>query len=172
MGRYKQLTYEQRCQIEVLKKWGMSQSDIAERMVVLGHVTWSKALVSQFENHRRGLALTEFLAAQEDRVSFNRRFHLKDGTVRFNPGVRNPAIVRAAGPINPCSSSPMSASRERCGSHSGRGDTSGSDCEALSGIAECNGWSWSSHDRRAGRRSARAPVRRRAQPGGRERGPA
>jgi hypothetical protein len=43
----------------------------------------------------------EFLAAEEDRVSFNRRFHLKDGTVRFNPGVRNPEIVRAAGPIDP-----------------------------------------------------------------------
>ena len=29
MSRYKQLTYEQRCQIEVLKKRGMSQSEIA-----------------------------------------------------------------------------------------------------------------------------------------------
>ena len=38
---------------------------------------------------------------EEDRVSFNRRFHLKDGTVRFNPGVRNPEIVRPAGPIDP-----------------------------------------------------------------------
>lgn len=46
-------------------------------------------------------AAMEFLAAQEDRVSFNRRFHLKDGTVRFNPGVRNPEIVRAAGPTDP-----------------------------------------------------------------------
>src|SRR5688572_2805203 len=43
----------------------------------------------------------EFLAGEEDRVSFNRRFHLKDATVRFNPGVRNPEIVRAAGPIDP-----------------------------------------------------------------------
>jgi len=34
-------------------------------------------------------------------LSFNRRFHLKDGTVRFNPGVLNPDIVRAAGPIDP-----------------------------------------------------------------------
>jgi hypothetical protein len=46
-------------------------------------------------------AAMELLAAEEDRVSFNRRFHLKDGTVRFNPGVRNPEIVRAAGPIDP-----------------------------------------------------------------------
>ena len=46
-------------------------------------------------------AALELLRAEEDRVSFNRRFHLKDGTVRFNPGVLNPEIVRAAGPIDP-----------------------------------------------------------------------
>lgn len=34
-------------------------------------------------------------------LSFNRRFHMKDGTVRFNPGVLNPDIVKAAGPIDP-----------------------------------------------------------------------
>ena len=34
-------------------------------------------------------------------LSFNRRFHMKDGTVRFNPGVLNPDIVRPAGPIDP-----------------------------------------------------------------------
>src|SRR5262249_46524840 len=31
----------------------------------------------------------------------NRRFHMKDGTVRFNPGQQNPEIVRVAGPIDP-----------------------------------------------------------------------
>jgi neutral ceramidase len=34
-------------------------------------------------------------------LSFNRRFHLKDGSVRFNPGKLNPDIVRPAGPIDP-----------------------------------------------------------------------
>src|ERR1051326_5575544 len=34
-------------------------------------------------------------------LSFNRRFHMKDGTVVFNPGKLNPNIVRAAGPIDP-----------------------------------------------------------------------
>ncbi len=34
-------------------------------------------------------------------VAFNRRFHMKDGTVRFNPGVLNAEIVRPAGPIDP-----------------------------------------------------------------------
>jgi len=34
-------------------------------------------------------------------LSFNRRFHMKDGTVRFNPGYMNPNVVKAAGPIDP-----------------------------------------------------------------------
>lgn len=46
-------------------------------------------------------ASLEFVMAREDRVSFNRRFHMKDGTVRFNPGALNPDIVRAAGPTDP-----------------------------------------------------------------------
>jgi hypothetical protein len=39
--------------------------------------------------------------AREDRLSFNRRYHMKDGSVRFNPGQKNPNIVRPAGPIDP-----------------------------------------------------------------------
>jgi hypothetical protein len=39
--------------------------------------------------------------AREERLSFNRRFHMKNGTVRFNPGHLNPNIVRPAGPIDP-----------------------------------------------------------------------
>ena len=38
---------------------------------------------------------------EQQGLSFNRRFHMKDGTVRFNPGQLNPDIVRAAGPIDP-----------------------------------------------------------------------
>ena len=40
-------------------------------------------------------------SAEQGGLSFNRRFHMRDGTVRFNPGVLNPDIVRAAGPIDP-----------------------------------------------------------------------
>jgi len=40
--------------------------------------------------------------AQQQGLSFNRRFHLKTGPpVRFNPGKLNPNIIRPAGPIDP-----------------------------------------------------------------------
>lgn len=38
---------------------------------------------------------------REDRLSFNRRFHMKDGTVGWNPGKLNPNIVRPVGPVDP-----------------------------------------------------------------------
>ena len=38
---------------------------------------------------------------REERLSFNRRFHMKDGTVGWNPGKLNPNIVEPAGPIDP-----------------------------------------------------------------------
>jgi len=37
----------------------------------------------------------------EDRLTFNRRYWMKDGTVRTNPGYKNPDIVRPAAPIDP-----------------------------------------------------------------------
>jgi hypothetical protein len=39
--------------------------------------------------------------AIEDRLPFNRRFHMNDGSVRFNPGLQDPNIVRPAGPVDP-----------------------------------------------------------------------
>jgi hypothetical protein len=39
--------------------------------------------------------------AKQEGISFNRRFHMKDGSVVFNPGKMNPDIVRVAGPIDP-----------------------------------------------------------------------
>lgn len=38
---------------------------------------------------------------KESSVAFNRRFHMKDGSVGWNPGKLNPGIVRPAGPIDP-----------------------------------------------------------------------
>jgi hypothetical protein len=34
-------------------------------------------------------------------LSFNRRYHMKNGTVQFNPGKTNDNVVRPAGPIDP-----------------------------------------------------------------------
>lgn len=45
-------------------------------------------------NLKAGTALQEGLA-------FNRRFYMRDGSVRFNPGRMNPDIVRPCGPIDP-----------------------------------------------------------------------
>jgi hypothetical protein len=38
---------------------------------------------------------------QEPSLVFNRRFRMKDGTVKMNPGVLNPAIVESVGPTDP-----------------------------------------------------------------------
>ncbi|OGD20260.1 MAG: hypothetical protein A2W03_04305 [Candidatus Aminicenantes bacterium RBG_16_63_16] len=38
---------------------------------------------------------------REGSLSFNRRYFMKDGSVRFNPGKLNPDIVRTAGPTDP-----------------------------------------------------------------------
>ncbi|HEY2252370.1 MAG TPA: neutral/alkaline non-lysosomal ceramidase N-terminal domain-containing protein, partial [Planctomycetaceae bacterium] len=38
--------------------------------------------------------------AEQRGLSFNRRFHMKDGSVRFNPGKLNADIIRPAGPVD------------------------------------------------------------------------
>ncbi len=39
--------------------------------------------------------------AREDRISFNRRWWMRDGTVHMNPGRENPVAVRSSGPTDP-----------------------------------------------------------------------
>ena len=39
--------------------------------------------------------------SQETRIAFNRRFHMRDGSVKTNPGRNNPEIVGPVGPIDP-----------------------------------------------------------------------
>jgi hypothetical protein len=40
-------------------------------------------------------------SAAQPNVAFNRRYHMRDGTVGWNPGKMNTNILRAAGPIDP-----------------------------------------------------------------------
>jgi hypothetical protein len=40
-------------------------------------------------------------SAPQPNVAFNRRYVMRDGTVAWNPGKKNPKIVRPAGPIDP-----------------------------------------------------------------------
>ena len=42
-----------------------------------------------------------FASISEVRITFNRRWHMKDGTVRMNPGIENPDLVKPTGPIDP-----------------------------------------------------------------------
>ena len=42
-----------------------------------------------------------FASVDEGRITFNRRWHMKDGTVRFNPGIEHPDLVEPTGTIDP-----------------------------------------------------------------------
>lgn len=70
--------------------------------IVFGDVLVAK-LVEAIDLANKGVSTVTIDAGvtEEKRLAFNRRFHMKDGTVRFNPGQRNPDIVRVAGPIDP-----------------------------------------------------------------------
>lgn len=61
------------------------------------------AIVKAIENARSGLKEVNISSAvgTEFNVAFNRRYFMKDGTVRFNPMFLNPDIVRPVGPIDP-----------------------------------------------------------------------
>ena len=50
---------------------------------------------------RRAEAQLRLSLGEERGVAFNRRFHMKEGPVRTNPGRENPEIVEAAGPVDP-----------------------------------------------------------------------
>lgn len=60
---------------------------------------WVKVIAAA-KAHLRPAQLDADIANQEG-LSFNRRFWMKDGKVRFNPGRLNTNIVEPAGPIDP-----------------------------------------------------------------------
>jgi hypothetical protein len=63
----------------------------------------SGKIADAIEQAAAALRATELSAGstEDATLSFNRRFHMKDGTVRTNPGALNPDIVNAAGPVDP-----------------------------------------------------------------------
>ena len=60
---------------------------------------WVKVIAAA-KAHLRPAELEAGIARQKG-LSFNRRYWMKDGTVRFNPGRLNTNIVEPAGPIDP-----------------------------------------------------------------------
>ncbi|MEW6235846.1 MAG: hypothetical protein AB1656_10705 [Candidatus Omnitrophota bacterium] len=75
---------------------GATVSEIAERLPAQAALTVGKALDGQVaETH---VTLGE---VEEKSVAFIRRYLMKDGTVRTNPGHANPEIVRPIGEIDP-----------------------------------------------------------------------
>jgi neutral ceramidase len=50
---------------------------------------------------RREPAEVGWGSAAEERVVFNRRYRMKDGSVQTNPGIGNPEVVEPVGPVDP-----------------------------------------------------------------------
>ncbi|MCY3871824.1 MAG: hypothetical protein OXG87_19930 [Gemmatimonadetes bacterium] len=69
-----------------------------------GYTTWLPLKVAdavELAIKRMQPARAGFASVIEDRISFYRRWLMKDGTVRMNPGLNNPDLVRPMGEIDP-----------------------------------------------------------------------
>ena len=55
----------------------------------------------QDANSKLAPARAAFGTVQVEGLAFNRRFHMRDGSVGWNPGKLNPNIIQPAGPIDP-----------------------------------------------------------------------
>ena len=69
-----------------------------------GYTTWFPLKVAdavELAVKRMQPARAGFASVMEDRISFYRRWLMKDGTVRMNPGTNNPDLVRPMGEIDP-----------------------------------------------------------------------
>ena len=75
-------------EVEEAQRYGELLTESATAAVVRAHKDLQPARVSA-------------AVGREDSLPFNRRFLMKDGTVVFNPGIRNANIVRPVGPADP-----------------------------------------------------------------------
>jgi hypothetical protein len=69
-----------------------AHSDLASRLT---------EAIGEAKRDSHPVRLSAATVRQAETISFNRRFLMKDGTIRFNPGFLNPDIVRPVGPIDP-----------------------------------------------------------------------
>lgn len=72
--------------------------------ILYGYITKLPGLIAESITQANAAlkpAKLSFGRGHEDSISFNRRFFMTDGTVGWNPGVRNPKIIKPAGPIDP-----------------------------------------------------------------------
>jgi neutral ceramidase len=85
---------------ELVKKLAYQESSCADagylltvRKAITDAVVWADKIKEP--------ALLGFGSGHEDKVSFNRRHRMKDGTTYTHPGVGNPDMLEYAGPIDP-----------------------------------------------------------------------
>jgi len=76
----------------------------APSQAALAYVQSLPALIAksvQLANAKLQPAQASSFIGHEPSLTFNRRFHMKDGSVGWNPGRMNPEIIQPAGPIDP-----------------------------------------------------------------------
>lgn len=83
---------------QALAKFG---NDPQEQYDYAGFLTERLVKVLVAANSRLAPATVSVGIAQQEGLSFNRRYHMKNGRVAFNPGQLNPNIVKPAGPVDP-----------------------------------------------------------------------
>ena len=76
---------------------GAQTGEDAYTEFLIGRIADSVAMAWEARNP----SLIGWGCTMEDRVVFNRRFKMRDGTVRTNPGIGNPDALVPAGPVDP-----------------------------------------------------------------------
>lgn len=76
---------------------GASEAAVEYSRTLPDHITRSVALALERAVDARALSAV----GQETTLAFNRRFHMRDGSIGWNPRKLDPAIRRPSGPIDP-----------------------------------------------------------------------